>query len=242
MSEPENFLARWSRRKRDGADEINDAKAPAETPGDDRGLAAETDKSAAGDGPRAEPSEPPFDLESLPPIESITADTDIRPFLASGVPLELSRAALRRAWAADPKIRDFVGLADYDWDFNEPGAVPGFGPLEMTDELRQAVARIIGPTPGEHGPAATPAAASVDPGSTKNADETSPEEQALATTDEERIVGIAQAPPVEKSDEAQDCDEPRARGNADLPAQHGSNVRQNLRSITRRGHGRALPK
>ena len=242
MSEPENFLARWSRRKRDGADEINDAKAPAETPGDDRSLAAETDKSAAGDGPRAEPPEPPFDLESLPPIESITADTDIRPFLASGVPPELSRAALRRAWAADPKIRDFVGLADYDWDFNEPGAVPGFGPLEMTDELRQAVARIIGPTPGEQGPAATPAATSVDPGSTKNADETSPEEQALATANEQRIAGIAQAPPADETEKPQDSDEAWARGNGDLPAQDGSNVRQKLQPMARRGHGRALPK
>ena len=37
---------------------------------------------------------------------SITAATDIRAFLAPGVPAELTRAALRRAWTADPAIRD----------------------------------------------------------------------------------------------------------------------------------------
>ena len=52
-----------------------------------------------------------------------------------------------------PKIRDFVGLADYDWDFNTPGAIPGFGPLEMTDELRRQVARIVGAMQAEPEPA-----------------------------------------------------------------------------------------
>ena len=36
----------------------------------------------------SEPPEPPFDLTKLPPIESITAETDIRAFLAPGVPAE----------------------------------------------------------------------------------------------------------------------------------------------------------
>ena len=92
---------------------------------------------------RTTPAEPVFDLSKLPPIESITAETDIRAFLAPGVPAELRLAALRRAWVADPKVRDFVGLNDYDFDFHTPGAIPGFGPLEMTDELRQEVLRIV---------------------------------------------------------------------------------------------------
>jgi hypothetical protein len=49
---------------------------------------------------------------ALPPIESIGAGSDIRCFLAAGVPAELTRAALRRAWVADPKIRDFVSLSE----------------------------------------------------------------------------------------------------------------------------------
>ena len=91
---------------------------------------------------------------SLPPLESITAESDIRAFLAPGVPPELTRAALRRAWAADPKIRDFVGLAEYDWDFNTPGAMAGFGPLEMTDELRASGRADGRPQPRRCGPGA----------------------------------------------------------------------------------------
>jgi hypothetical protein len=45
----------------------------------------------------------------LPPIEAIDAHTDVTVFLRSGVPDELRRAALRRAWTVDPAIRDFRG-------------------------------------------------------------------------------------------------------------------------------------
>jgi hypothetical protein len=58
----------------------------------------------------------------LPPIESIGAESDIRCFLAPGVPAELTRAALRRAWVVDPAIRDFVGLSENSWDFDRPSA------------------------------------------------------------------------------------------------------------------------
>src|SRR5437879_6035193 len=75
------------------------------------------------------PCRPARDLANLVPLESIGAETDIRAFLAAGVPPELTRAALRRAWLSDPKIRNFVGLADYDWDFNTPGSMAGFGIL-----------------------------------------------------------------------------------------------------------------
>jgi len=133
MSNPERFLSRWSRRKRAA---VAEPAAAVETSNNNR---------AALPGCASNVDQPPFDPASLPPIESIVADTDIRAFLAPGAPPELTRAALRRAWVADPKIRDFVGLADYDWDFNAPGSMAGFGPLEMTEELRQTAAQIIGP-------------------------------------------------------------------------------------------------
>ena len=49
------------------------------------------------------------DPATLPPIETIDAQTDITVFLQNGVPNELRRAALRRAWTVDPAIRDFRG-------------------------------------------------------------------------------------------------------------------------------------
>ena len=150
MNEPENFIARWSRRKRKAAQDADATKAAAAPPAAtvesehaDEGRRKESDAAAADGGP-LEPSVAAFDPTTLPPIETITAESDIRAFLAPGVPPELTRAALRRAWATDPKIRDFVGLSENSWDFNAPGAIPGFGPLEMTDELRAEVAQMVG--------------------------------------------------------------------------------------------------
>ena len=101
-------------------------------------MAQETEiASASVAGPTAQPpgnaaSDAPFDLTSLPSIESIAADTDMSAFLRSGVPAELTRAALRRAWASDLAIRDFIGIAENQWDFNDPDAIPGFGPMRAT--------------------------------------------------------------------------------------------------------------
>ena len=82
------------------------------------------------------PSESSFDAANLPPIESIGAGSDILPFLASGVPADLTRAALRRAWSTDPAIRDFIGLSENSWDFDAQDGVRGFGSL-TTDSPRQ---------------------------------------------------------------------------------------------------------
>src|SRR5689334_3266670 len=137
MSE-DDFLARWSRRKREVA----------------KAEQAETKPTPAKDPQAAKAAEPEFDVSTLPPIDSITALSDITAFLRAGVPAELTRAALRRVWTADPAIRDFVGLAENAWDFTDPNAMPGFGPLEATEEVRRMIARVV----GEIGKAAQPEA------------------------------------------------------------------------------------
>ncbi|MCC8952883.1 DUF3306 domain-containing protein [Bradyrhizobium sp. Pear77] len=128
----EEFLARWSRHKREAKSSIpapQTAKPASETP------APCTEVEVA----------PEVDLASLPSIDSITAMTDITVFLREGIPRELTRAALRSAWTADPAIRDFVGLAENAWDFNDPNAMPGFGPLDCSQaELAAWVDRIVG--------------------------------------------------------------------------------------------------
>src|ERR1700731_2313206 len=154
MNNPENFLTRWSRRKFAAAAESEETKssaassraAPQAAVGSERTAGAERSDGGSHIPPgiASDTAEPPFDPLSVPPIESITADTDIRGFPGPGVPPELTPAPLRRSWAAAPKIRDFVGLADYDWDFNAPGSMAGFGPLEMTDDLSRAAVQIIG--------------------------------------------------------------------------------------------------
>ena len=107
----------------------------------------------------SEPTSVAFDPNSLPSIESIVADTDIRSFLRSGVPAELTRNALRRAWAADPTIRDFIGIADNQWDFNDPGAMPGFGPLRAAEAAAPLAAQIASRADAGFGPIAEPSAA-----------------------------------------------------------------------------------
>lgn len=128
----EEFLARWSRRKRASKSDA----PPAET--------AKPAGEASVPSPGAE-AEPDVDLGSLPPIDAITAATDVTAFLRKGVPQELMHMALRRAWSADPAIRDFIGLAENAWDFNDPKAMPGFGPLDCSQaELAAWVDRIVG--------------------------------------------------------------------------------------------------
>ena len=143
MSEPEKslqeFLQRWSRRKLGGADGEREAPDAQAAEGEGAELAPPADAPPAGAPDAAATA---FDPASLPPIESITAASDIRAFLAPGVPPELTRAALRRAWVSDPAIRDFVGIAENQWDFTKPDGVPGFGPLELTAELHRMVAEL----------------------------------------------------------------------------------------------------
>jgi len=89
----------------------------------------------------------PFDPANLPPIESLTSESDMSVFLQSGVPTDLVRAALHSAWRVDPAIRDFVGIAESQWDFNDPAAMPGFGPLDPIDEAQSLVSRSATPAP-----------------------------------------------------------------------------------------------
>lgn len=136
-----NFLQRWSQRK--GAAE-NNTPDNADLSPEDKAV----DSNAAAQGV-ADP--PVFDPATLPSIESITATSDIRAFLAPGVPEELTRAALRRVWVTDPTIRSFVGIAENQWDFTKPDSIPGFGSLEPTPALRRAVLNLFGDALGQTG-------------------------------------------------------------------------------------------
>jgi hypothetical protein len=128
MTSPENFVSRWARLK-------------SESDGESAGNAAQPKAVASVDAnmPSAQQQDDvvdePFDPASLPTIEAITFDTDIRGFLQDGVPAALRRAALRQAWASDPAIRDFIGIAENQWDFNDPAVMPGFGPMQGMDDL-----------------------------------------------------------------------------------------------------------
>src|SRR3984885_2098535 len=138
MTASENFVSRWARLKR--ASDIEPKTAPGDVQSDSAAFAgAETPPVHHED----EVIAAPFDPASLPSIETITVDTDIRGFLESRVPAALTRAALRQAWARDPAIRDFIGIAENQWDFNDPTAMPGFGPMRETDNVPALLARAL---------------------------------------------------------------------------------------------------
>jgi hypothetical protein len=133
MSEPDHFLSRWARRKSEAAaaSSVDASVAPSE-------VKAEPDPGVANADQES------LDWKSLPSVESITETTDIRGFLRSGVPANLTRSALRQAWASDPAIRDFIGIAENQWDFNDPGSIPGFGLINGTDDVPALLAQAIG--------------------------------------------------------------------------------------------------
>jgi Protein of unknown function (DUF3306) len=140
MNDTENFIARWSRRKRDAGDE----KAQPE----DKKTADEASLKSPQPG-AASPPVPEFDPASLPPIESIEAGSDISAFMRSGVPSALRHAALRRAWSADPAIRDFVGLNENFWDAAGPEGISGFGELDRNLDVKRMVSELFGENASE---------------------------------------------------------------------------------------------
>jgi hypothetical protein len=228
------FLERWSRKKID-ADRTTalpaDADAEDVSPSAETGLPERPAKIGAGHPSKAAPT-PEFDLASLPSLDSITAATDIRAFLTPGVPAELTRAALRRAWAADPVIRDFKGLAENAWDFTDPAAMPGFGALPPGTDIKKLLAQIFGdekpdaPDPVAEKPAAPP--------------EIAKEIEAPA---EPLRQASAEAPPVPSpSSMAEQLPRPDMVQRDNNIATHKSNSDDETQDHgTRRQHGGALP-
>jgi hypothetical protein len=134
--EPENFLTRWSSRKL--ASRTQSARQDSHSEHDSRDQNGAIDKGAVDETHKAGAGNQPFDPAQLPSLDSIGADTNIADFLRREVPPDLTRAALRRAWTSDPAIKNFVGLVENGWDFNDPSGMPGFGPINAEEVARLA--------------------------------------------------------------------------------------------------------
>jgi len=242
MTDPENFLSRWARKKRDAAE---DAALGAGVSGN----ASPPAEAAVAYPPvspeNTEPAEPPFDPASLPSLDSIGAQTDIRAFLQADVPPDLVRAALRRAWTADPAIRNFKGLQENDWDFNDPNSMFGFGELGPDFDVKRMLASVFG-----EGPEKTE--------SPSTADEVAPE--SASVSDEESVikdrqqVECAQTLPEINDGTAKGLDRTDATSSASVAAvdtvglatdaatQQGAPASTTAPSIRTRRHGGALPR
>ena len=165
------FLARWSQRK-------HEAKRDSDAPAAEAAVPAE---------PVAE-AEPEFDLSSLPKLEELTATTDSTGVLRKGVPEHLRNAALRKSWALDPAIRNYVNPAlDYAYDWNTPGGVPGSSEIGAGMDVARLVSQIM----GGGGSAVEPPVPAISPGDETTSDPTQSLEQ--GTTDKSRLEMPAQA-------------------------------------------------
>jgi hypothetical protein len=107
----------------DGDDRFSRGIGHAEQPRDP--VPAERDDTgAAPEVPEDDEDERPLSedekkiVETLPPIESLTADSDITPFMKNGVPEFIKQRALRKMWRITPLFGFRDGLDDYDEDFN----------------------------------------------------------------------------------------------------------------------------
>lgn len=142
-----SFLNRWSKRKTEARrDPDLDPISP--------------DPAAAAEEPRADQAEvqpPPLpndpeiaaQIAALPPLEEITAGTDIRPFLQDFVPRALKNAAMRRAWVSDPIISTHLDVArDYAWEFNSGPMPVGFSTGLGADAVKRGLDALnIAPPP-----------------------------------------------------------------------------------------------
>lgn len=225
----EDFLKRWSRRKQaaEGSPEsVSQASKPKLPIKDDATPVAEPELI----------SDEEFDLSALPPLDTITEATDVAAFLRKGVPAALTREALRRAWLADPAIRDFVGLAENAWDFNDSNAMMGFEPLDYTaEQMRELVAKIVGGTPDAADEADATSQPEQDSVITRDADNACPAaEPGRAIT--EAAEAIEHAPGRAEQSETGSATAPESSS----PAIHDS--KPDAFSIVRRTHGSALPR
>lgn len=107
-----DFLSRWSRLKREAREISGAAEAPAPPP-------------AANDAG----SQPP----ALPPVESLTIDSDFSGFFHPQVDPGVRRAALKKLFS-EPHFNVMDGLDVYVDDYSQPNPLPA----TMLAGLRQA--------------------------------------------------------------------------------------------------------
>jgi hypothetical protein len=192
MNDPDNFLSRWSRRKLEA-----DAQPKA---GDDKATAASGDEATNQEDNHSSSVTrvPEFDVSKLPPIETIGAGTDITAFMQAGVPSALRHAALRRAWSADPTVRDFVGLNENYWDAAGPEGIPGFGDLDPNLDVKRLISELFGETPAEKPQAEAPTAtSSAEISDARETDDNDASETANISRPTENAAAQKESPPAQ---------------------------------------------
>lgn len=144
-SHDDDFLGRWSKRKhaaRRGEPVQEEPPAPPAAP------APVASQAPTASDPR--PAEP----APLPPVASLTPDSDFTPFMAKEVDPGARRQALRTLFR-DPRFNVMDGLDVYIDDYSKPDPIPADWLARMNQMARLGDYR---PPEAENEPAAAPLA------------------------------------------------------------------------------------
>ncbi|MDH3916156.1 MAG: DUF3306 domain-containing protein [Chromatiales bacterium] len=128
VTEDEDFLSRWSRRKIDAGQEDDDPVLPQD----------------AGAAEPVEADEEPVVLtdEDMPPLEALDDDADYSAFLSSGVSEQLRKQALRKLFHA-AKFNICDGLDDYADDYTKFEPLGDVITADMKFEMEQAMKKAM---------------------------------------------------------------------------------------------------
>ena len=139
-------FSRWSRRKLEGA-----AEKPAPAPTSSHAAAAAPPLATASGA--SVPSAP----VELPPVESLTFESDFTAFLRPGVDDKVKRAALKQLFR-DPRFNVMDGLDTYIDDYTKADPIPpdmladllqrGFGSAAETGREQTAAVNALPEEPG----------------------------------------------------------------------------------------------
>jgi hypothetical protein len=243
----DNIFSRWSRRKQ--AVRNGEARPPHEQEHVADGVAPEAtavpvepvDQQLA-----AVELEDPEDIdpaEPLPRLEDLTAESDLSAFLRKGVPKALKKAAMRKMWSLDPAIRDYIGPSEYAWDFNTPGSMAGFGPLDANDPV---IADFLSTMSGGVRAGLAKAIAAPEASPEQEADPVLPDEEASASPDSPHDGPVEAAsseespelPPMSANPQSHSRDHRAAAAEPLEPA----NPAESSRIPAPSRHGRAMPR
>lgn len=169
----ESFLRRWARLKQESrqGDEVAQPPAPAagqaaadSNQGSPGGSAAAGGEDAAADG--SEPGADGAEALDLPPIESLTAESDFGNFMQPGVDPVLRRMALRKMWQ-NPKYGVVDELDPFRADF------AAFTPLgdTITADMKFHAERLLREQLEKAGEATGASAVEADEGAGSDADQ-----------------------------------------------------------------------
>ncbi len=126
MTEDSDFIRRWSRRKRAARQSEKTTEVPPiedpEADPDSDDISAAVSPKHDDDSPKTGPEDNPEALD-LPDIDSLSSESDFKPFLKKGVPKELRNRAMRKLWRVNPAFAHLDGLNDYDGDFTDAATV-----------------------------------------------------------------------------------------------------------------------